>query len=101
MARSVGSRDRYYGRITSAHLHRLVDLTLTDLDRFYRAAPQYRRRLMAITLTQGAALHMIDGWTGVNDLDVYSFFAAIPGEKFPADRRQVHCDFGRSSLGRS
>jgi hypothetical protein len=31
---------------------------------------------------------------------VWSFFAAIPGRRFPVDRAETHADFGRSPLGR-
>jgi hypothetical protein len=36
----------------------------------------------------------------MKDLDVWSFFAAIPGVRFPADIRKTHADFGPSELGR-
>lgn len=38
--------------------------------------------------------------TGVKDLDVWSFFARVPGQRFPADRRKAIADFGPSSLGK-
>ena len=38
---------------------------------------------------------------GVKDLDVWSFFALPQGvTRFPADKRNVHVDFGASTLGR-
>ncbi|MFG1872266.1 hypothetical protein [Micromonospora arborensis] len=37
---------------------------------------------------------------GVKDFDVWSFFAAIPGQRFPAYRRNAHVDFGPSKFGR-
>ncbi|RAO00748.1 hypothetical protein LAH08_03001 [Micromonospora noduli] len=37
---------------------------------------------------------------GVKDLDVWSFFAAIPGQRFPSDKRHTHVDFGPSKFGR-
>jgi hypothetical protein len=44
---------------------------------------------------------MLTGSTGVKDLDVVLFFAAIPGERLPEFPRLVkHLDFGPSSLGR-
>lgn len=36
---------------------------------------------------------------GVKDFDVWSFFAAIPGERFPAAIRHRHFDFGHSKFG--
>ena len=49
---------------------------------------------------QGAALRYLGGRTGVKDLVVWTFQAAIPGRRFPADKRVRRADFGLSSLGR-
>ena len=92
---------RYYGPVTSEHLDRLADLAAAERERFVRRCPRYRNRLLAAALAQGAALHMLNGSSGVKDLDVWMFFAAIPGERFPEFPRLVkHADFGPSSLGR-
>jgi hypothetical protein len=59
-----------------------------------------------VALCQGAGLHFVDAeigrrrLNGVKDFDVWTFFAAKPGRRFPADRRNVHHDFGRSRFGR-
>jgi hypothetical protein len=61
---------------------------------------------VAVVLAQGAAQHYVDCLdgvadpSGVKDLDVWTFYAAIRGEHFPADRRETHADFGPSELGR-
>jgi hypothetical protein len=63
-------------------------------------------RLICVALCQGAGLHYVDivrrrpRPNGVKDFDVWSFFARIPGEKFPAYRRNRHLDFGPSKFGR-
>jgi hypothetical protein len=62
--------------------------------------PEYRSRRLIVTLAQGAALHYLNGRNGVKDLDVWTFYAAVPGARFPADRRETHADFGASELGR-
>lgn len=62
--------------------------------------PEYKSRRLAAALAQGAALHYLDGRTGVKDLDVWTFYAAIPGRRFPADKLVRPVDFGPSSLGR-
>jgi hypothetical protein len=36
-------------------------------------------RLICIALAQGAARHLVEGWGGVHDFDVWSFFRAEPG----------------------
>jgi hypothetical protein len=46
-------------------------------------------------------MHYIDGCTGVKDLDVWTFYAAIPGSRFPADIVTIRQDFGPSTLGDS
>lgn len=89
-----------HARLTDAHLARLSDLAAADHQRFFAQHPEYLGRLVAVTLAQGAALHYVDGCSGIKDLDVWSFFAAIPGVRFPADRRKTHADLGPSELGR-
>jgi len=70
-------------------------------ERFARRWPRYRDRFLAATLAQGAALHPLNGSTGVKDLDMVLLYAAVPGERFPEFPRLVkHVDFGPSSLGR-
>jgi hypothetical protein len=61
-----------------------------------------------VVLAQGAACHYLDcltgrdagARTGVKDLDIWTFYAAVPGTRFPAAKRETHADFGPSSLGR-
>jgi len=60
----------------------LAGLAGAEWERFAQRWPRYRDRFLAATLAQGAALHMLTGSTGVKDLDVVLFFAAIPGERF-------------------
>jgi len=92
---------RSYARITEDHVERLSSLAASDRDKFYLRRPEYRRRYLATVLAQGAALHLLDGKNGVKDLDVWSFFALPRGvTRFPADKRNVHVDFGASTLGR-
>lgn len=91
---------RSYARLTDCHLARLSELAAADHQRFLAHRPEYYGRLVAVTLAQGAGLHYVDGRTGIKDLDVWSFFAAIPDARFPADRRETHADFGPSQLGR-
>lgn len=92
---------RSYRRITAEHLDRLSDLAAADRERFYVGQPRYRGRHLATALAQGAALHWLDGTTGVKDLDVWSFFALPPEhDRFVASVRKVQVDFGPSELGR-
>ncbi len=94
---------RSYARLTDEHLRRLAAVAEKDHAFFTRpdGRPEYASRRLAAALAQGAALHYLDGRTGVKDLDVWTFYAAIPGGRFPADKRVRRVDFGPSSLGRS
>jgi hypothetical protein len=93
---------RSFEPLTLEHLRRLAGLADADHAGFTRddGRPEYRDRRVAVVLAQGAALHFVNGTNGVKDLDVWTFYAAIPGIRFPADRRETHADFGRSDLGR-
>ncbi len=97
---------RSYEPITFDDLARLAAIASADRDRFFRKRPEYRHRVLCTALCQGAALHFVDVAAGhaepngVKDFDVWSFFAAIPGQRFPANRRMTHADLGPSMLGR-
>ncbi|HVU60880.1 MAG TPA: hypothetical protein VHD58_04395 [Mycobacteriales bacterium] len=91
---------RSYTPLREQHLQRLSEIAAVDRRRFVGQYPQYRTRLICVTLAQGAALHWVDGRNGVKDLDVWTFYAAYPGERFPWSRRVGHVDFGASDLGR-
>jgi hypothetical protein len=105
-ARASAATERSYERVGVEDLNRLGQIAAEDRERFYRVRPEYRGRLVAVALCQGAGKHYVDielgssAPNGVKDFDVWSFFAAVPGERFPADRRDVHMDFGFSKFGR-
>jgi hypothetical protein len=97
---------RSYKAIVDHDLDRLSALAGADRERFFVKRPEYRHRLIGVALCQGAGLHYRDIASGkakpngIKDFDVWSFFAAIPGQRFPADRRMTHVDFGPSRFGR-
>jgi hypothetical protein len=96
--------------LTVEHLRRLAGIAEADHLHFTRPGgrPEYADRRVAVVLAQGAAQHYVDCITGaprhkrrgVKDLDVWTFYAAIPGSRFPADKRTRVVDFGPSELGR-
>lgn len=94
---------RSYAPLTDDHLARLSELADEDHAVFTRpdGHPEYRARRVAVVLAQGGALHMINSTTGVKDLDVWTFYAAIPGAGFPFGQRKRHVDFGPSEHGRN
>lgn len=96
--RSPRSREK----LTDEHLCHLAALADADHQAFTRrdGRPEYRSRRLAVVLAQGAALHYLDGHSGVKDLDVWTFYAGLPATRFRADKRETHADFGPSALGR-
>lgn len=98
--------DRSYEAITTDDLARLGEIAAADQGRFFMGRPEYRDRILCTALCQGAGLHYSDVATrranpnGIKDFDVWTFFAAIPAERFPADRRMTHVDLGPSKFGR-
>jgi hypothetical protein len=93
------SRSR--AKLTDEHLCRLAALADADHESFTSRdrRQEYRSRRLAVVLAQGAALHYLDGQTGIKDLDVWTFYAGLPATRFPADKRETHSDFGPSALG--
>jgi len=95
--------ERSYERIDPVDLARLSDLATRDREEFFAQKPQmhqiYGARLIFVALCQGAALHYVDGKTGVRDFDVWSFYSAHPEKALPARRKRT-VDFGPSKFGR-
>jgi hypothetical protein len=58
-----------------------------------------RRPFALSRAVQSAALHFVNGARAVEDLDVWSFDAAVPTEPFPY-RRIGNAEFGPSRFGR-
>jgi hypothetical protein len=93
---------RSFERLDLEDLARLSALAAADrADRFRRVRRWrvYADRVIAVALCQGAALHHLDGSTGIKDLDVWTFYAEHADGPFPA-RWRTTADFGPSHLGR-
>ena len=93
---------RSSARLTVEHLARLSELAQADHEHFTRddGRPEYRDRRLVVVLAQGAAQHFVDHRHGVKDLDVWTYYAELSGQRFPADKRETHADFGPSVFGR-
>jgi hypothetical protein len=102
---NVGRKGRSFERITRADLKRLCKLAQRDMESFFQRHPDwmrlYRRRILAIALCQGAALHYLHGKVGVHDFDVYTFFAEHPTRSWACYRRRGNADFGKPRFGTS
>ena len=91
--------DRSYARITRADLKRLLRIArLERVDFFERHreyAILYRKRVICTALCEGAALHYINGQTGVEGFAVWTFYAEHPEASFPYWHEERY-DYGRS-----
>lgn len=97
--------DRSYERIETADLERLAELAVVDQRALFERHPDistaYRNRLLFVALCQGAALHFLDGKTGVKDFDVWAFYRESDARPFPQRRPRVVRDFGDAKFGKS
>ncbi|MBS0454197.1 MAG: hypothetical protein JSS14_23085 [Proteobacteria bacterium] len=101
---NYGPEGRSYERIERTDLERLLTIAQTDIDDFFARrsdwAALYRDRLLGFALCQGAANHYIGRGDGVQDFDVYAFFAEHPNRRWYA-KRHVTRDFGDAKFGQS
>ena len=101
---NVGRAGRSFKAITKADLLRLRDLAAEYRADFFRRRPDwaslYRRRFLCSALCQGAALHYVEGIVGIQDFDVYNFWATHPSRAWYAKARPIR-DFGDPKFGRS
>ncbi len=95
---------RSYAPIEHADLLHLLQLARADREAFFAKRPDWSRfyadRVLCTALCQGAALHYVKGKVGINDFDVYTFYAAHPERHWYAKRIQP-VDFGDPKFGRS
>lgn len=101
---NIGPEGRSFLSISDADLERLARLATADRSDFFARHPDWRglyaSRLLAIALCQGAALHYIGAPVGIQDFDVYTFYAKNPARPWYA-KRNVHRDFGSPKFGKS
>jgi hypothetical protein len=88
---------RSYKSIERSDLRRLLDLARADREEYFAQYPDwavlYRDRVLCAALCQGAALHYMHRDVGINDFDVYTFYATHPDRPWYAKRRK-EVDFG-------
>jgi hypothetical protein len=101
---NIGPEGRSFQRITREDLQRLAQIAADDLSDFFSRhsdwAAQYQDRVLATALCQGAALHYLRGEIGINDFDVYTFFAQHRARPWYAQRNKT-ADFGNPKFGTS
>lgn len=81
---------------------RLLALAQQDRRQFFARNPgwaqYYVDRILGTALCQGAACHYVRGDVGINDFDVYTFYAANPERTWYA-KRIARLDFGSAKFG--
>lgn len=101
---NVGSEGRSYLTIDLDDLERLRDIAQRDRTLFFKKHPEWARlyqdRVLCVALCQGSAQHFIDGTTGINDFDVWTFYKTHPRKPW-CYRRNVAYDYGNPKFGQS
>ena len=89
-------------RITKTDLRRLARIATDERNDLFARHPElkllYERRLLCTALCGRSALHFCNGTAGVEEFDVWSFYAAHTEAPFP-HHRQSYRDFGNSKFG--
>jgi hypothetical protein len=91
--------EKSYERITRTDLKRLLAIARAEREDFFARHKEYailyRRRVLCAALCGGAALHFVNGQTGVTSFDVWTFYAEHPEAPFPHWHEERY-DYGTS-----
>jgi hypothetical protein len=94
---------RSHARITRQDLRRLARLAQEERDDFFGRHAEwailYSRRVLCVALCGDAALHYLNGITGVGEFQVWTFYAENSEASFPV-HHVSHLDYGESKFGR-
>jgi hypothetical protein len=100
----VGKEDRSYKQIEISDLKKLAIIASNDRKRFFHDNPiwekHYADRVLCVALCQGAAKYYLDGETGINDFDVYTFYKTNPTKQW-CYRRKLFFDYNDPKFGQS
>lgn len=95
--------DRSFQHITRTDLKKLARIARTEREDFFERHPEwallYRKRIVCVALCRDSALHYLNGSTGVNDFDVWTFYAGHSEAPFPF-QHAGRWDYGKSKFGR-
>jgi len=90
-------------RITRTDLRRLARIAADEREDFFARHAEwkllYARRLLCTALCGQSALHYCNGTAGIEEFDVWSYYAAHAEAAFP-HHRDSYRDFGKSKFGR-
>lgn len=88
--------------ITKTDLRKLARIAREEREEFFGRHPEwailYRKRLVCVALAGDAALHFVNGSTGLTGFEAWSFYSEHPDAPFPF-QRLVKADFGKSKFG--
>ncbi len=91
-------------RITKTDLRRLARIVADERQDFFARHAEwkllYARRLLCTALCGQSALHFCNGTAGVEEFDVWSFYAAHAEAPFPHHRHSYR-DFGKPKFGQA
>ena len=94
---------RSHARITRADLRRLIRLVQEEREDFFDRHPEwailYRRSALCSALCGDGALHYLNGITGVQAFQLWTFYAENSEAPFPP-MHVSHLDYGESKFGR-
>ena len=97
------SGERSFERITRSDLKKVARIARSEREEFFERHPEwamlYRKRLVGVALCKDAALHFVNGSTGLDVFDVWTFYAEHPEAPFPF-QQLVKADLGKSKFGR-
>lgn len=92
-----------FERITPTDLRRLARIAANEREDFFARHAEwkllYSRRLICTALCGQSALHFCNGASGIQEFDLWSFYAAHDEAPFP-HHRHSYCDFGTPKFGR-
>ena len=94
--------ERSFERITRSDLKKLARIETAERGDFFARHPEwallYRKRVICAVLCKDAALHFVNGSTGVDAFDVWTFYAEHAEAPFPFQQLEK-ADFGKSKFG--
>lgn len=99
----MNSCGRFFEKITEHDLTNLYRVANEAMTEVYKSKPDYKPfqdKAVVVALCQGAALHYIDGKTGVKDFDVWFFYAPIDGKSKWHRGTLTVTNFGDSKFGK-
>ena len=92
-----------FERITKADLRRLARIAAQERDEFFARHAEWRllyaRRMLCSALCGRSALHFCNGTAGIEEFELWSFYATHAEAPFPHYRHDFR-DFGKSKFGR-